>query len=337
VRWKRCLLDVGTSFTAKYMSIRPVILKYRSLAPWLKSVISAILFVLPVLGSAFLSYYLRLSLEKTFQLQVAVVVSLFFVYALARSYIELRMELLDKMEERHRGALAQAYVTLDKTIAVSIGRLHEAIDECNRPARDSSEKLSTVLFGSLDRIQTLVNALYEVVQGQFGQAGGSLLDEIDFEVTFMTKSYVDGEITIYASQNREHRAPRSLLLRRDDKTLYKNTVTAEIYREVRPEIHIIDDTSLGNYHAVYAGQLDRIKSSVVYPVLSDKSELLGTLVVHCNKARFFSRADAKFWIKLLEIYAKRVGFEKMKLDCMMTLDLSKFSKAISEAILRPDH
>src|SRR5260370_40590503 len=61
----------------------------------------------------------------------------------------------------------------------------------------------------------------------------------------MTRSYVDNEITIYASQNPDHRSPRSLLLRKNDKNIYDRTVTAEVYREVRPEIHIIEDTSKG--------------------------------------------------------------------------------------------
>src|SRR6266540_3022059 len=86
---------------------------------------------------------------------------------------------------------------------------------------------------SLIHIQDLIAALYQILQAQFGQAG-SLLNEIDFEVTFMTKSYVDGKITIYAYENRDHRSPRSLVLRQNDPDIYAGTVTAEVYRRSRP-------------------------------------------------------------------------------------------------------
>ncbi len=62
------------------MSLTSVVLKYRSLTPLPKSVISATVFVIPVLGSALLSYYLKLSLERTFQLQVVVGIVGFLVY-----------------------------------------------------------------------------------------------------------------------------------------------------------------------------------------------------------------------------------------------------------------
>jgi len=317
------------------MSLGAAIITYRSLTPFRKSVIAATLVVLPVLGSALTSYYMRLTLERTFQVQLAIVIILFFVYALARRYVELRCELLDKIDERQRNALAQTYVSLDEAIATDMRRLHNAIDHCERTGAANGAELIKVVFGSLDHIQILIDALYEVVQGQFGQPG-SLLDEIDFEVTFMTRSYVDQEITIYASQNRDHRAPRSMLLREQDKHIYSSTVTAEIYREVRPESHIIEDTAKEDYKPVYTGQLDRIKSSVVYPVLSDKSELLGTIVIHCNRNGFFKRSEGKFWSKLIEPYAKRLAFEKMKFDYLLRADLPQLARSISVATLKPD-
>ncbi len=202
-----------------------------------------------------------------------------------------------------------------------MAHIHAAKERYESDTAVGCKEVIKLVFGSLDHIQRLVDAFYQVVQTQFGQAG-SLLDEIDFEVTFMTRSYVDNEITIYASQNRDHREPRSLLLRSKDKDLYSKTVIAEVYREVRPEMHIIDDTSNGSYHAVYSGQLERIKSSIVYPITSDRSELLGTLVLHCNKKKFFKQADGKFWRKMFEPYAKRIAFEKLKLDFLLVLDLT---------------
>jgi hypothetical protein len=313
-----------------------VIVWYRSLKPALKSVIWAALFVLPVLGSALVSYYLKLTLETAFRRELVAVVVLFIIFASVRRYIELRCELLDRADERQRNALAQTYVALDSIIATCMERFHIAMDTYQRQGSEGGRELVKLLLGSLEHIQALVNALYEVVQGQFGQAG-SLPNEINFEVTLMTKSYQDGEITIYASQNRDHRAPSSLLLRTQNKHLYNGTVTADIYRLPRPSLRIIEDTSLAEYQAVYPGQLERIKSSIVYPVLSDKSELLGTLVVHCDRPGFFKTADASFWTKLIEAFAKRVAFEKMKFDYLLTVDLAPLAGAISPSALRPTH
>ena len=186
----------------------------------------------------------------------------------------------------------------------------------------------------MDHIQELMESLYEVVQSQFGQAG-SLLHTVEFEITFMTRSYVDKKITVYAYQNRDSRAPRSLLLREKASDIYDCTVTAEIYRETRPEIHIIEDTSRDAYAEVYPGQRDRIKSSVVYPVLSDMNELLGTIVVHCNQAGFFKRGDTEFWRKLLEIYSKRTAWEKLCLDLFSEFDLALWAGQVNVRDVRP--
>lgn len=254
------------------LSLGPVgkfIVWYRSLMPAVKSVLWAALLVLPILGSALVSYYLKLTLDTAaFRRELIVVVVLFVIFAFVQRYIGLRCELLDRSDELQRNALAQTYVALDSIVATYMERLHVAMDTYQRQDSKDGSELVKLLLGSLEHIQTLVNALYEVIQGQFSQAG-PLLDEINFEVTFMTKSFQDNEITIYASQNRDHRAPSSLLLRTQNKHLYNGTVTADIYRQHQPTLHIIEDTAKSDYQAVYPGQLDRIKSSIVCPVLSD--------------------------------------------------------------------
>jgi GAF domain-containing protein len=315
-------------------AVGTAIVWYRSLKPAVKSLIWAALFVLPVLGSALVSYYLKLTLETTFRRELLEVAVLFVVFAFVRRYIELRCEILDQADDRQRNAHAQTFVALDSIIATCMEQLHAAMDAYQRHGPENGGELVKLLLGSLEHIQALVNALYEVVQGQFSQAG-SLRGEINFEVTFMTRSYQDNEITIYASQNRDHRAPSSLLLRPQNKLLYDGTVTADIYRQPRPALRVVEDTATADYQAVYPGQLDRIKSSIVYPVLSDKSELLGTLVVHCDRTGFFKAADAPFWTRLIEPFAKRVAFEKMKFDYLLTVDLAPLANAISPSTLRP--
>ncbi|MBN2830021.1 MAG: hypothetical protein JXR56_06855, partial [Candidatus Cloacimonetes bacterium] len=61
-------------------------------------------------------------------------------------------------------------------------------------------------------------------------------------------------------------------------------------------------------------QKDRIKSSIVYPVLSPKNELMGTIVLHCDKSSFFKKEDKQLWSDILELYAKEIAREKVMLD-----------------------
>jgi hypothetical protein len=189
-------------------------------------------------------------------------------------------------------------------------------------------------LASLSHVQALVEGLYQILQSQFGNAG-SLLDEVDFEVTFMTKSYKDEQITIYAYENRDHRSPRSLVLRAKNPAIYDATVTAEVYRQVRPDMLITEDTGKEAYSEVYPGQRERIRSAIVFPVLSDENALLGTIVVHCNKPGLFKRADAKFWRKLLEVYAKRIAYEKLCLDQFCRLDLGRWVCGVKIANVLP--
>ncbi len=130
----------------------------------------------------------------------------------------------------------------------------------------------------------------------------------------MTKSYRDHQITIAAWANRNGRMPVSLAMRESDPSVYAKTVTGQVYQDARPHARLIEDTAQYDYVELYDRQRDRIKSSVVYPVLSDGMVLLGTLVMHCDKAGFFRQDEIKFWGELLEVFAKRIALEKMKLD-----------------------
>ena len=177
------------------MSLTPLFLGYKRLSPWKRSVIFGVFFVLPVLVSAFLTYYLKLSLEKTLQVQLIWIVAAFLAFVVMRRFVELKYDILDKATEKQRDALGQAYASLDALTAKRTSVLHR----CYMTFEDTGEgkDLFEVALASLSHIQDLVAALYQILQSQFGQAG-SLLNEIDFEVTFMTRSYVDGKITISA-------------------------------------------------------------------------------------------------------------------------------------------
>jgi GAF domain-containing protein len=96
---------------------------------------------------------------------------------------------------------------------------------------------------------------------------------------------------------------------------YENTETAAIYREESPRGRIIEDTeSHDDYAELYPGQKARIKSSIIWPVLSANNVLVGTLVMHCDRAQFFKKSEAKFWREVCEVFAKRLAQEKLRLD-----------------------
>jgi hypothetical protein len=209
--------------------------------------------------------------------------------------------------ERETRAKVHAYTLTDRIVVEWLARAHQW--------PGSGEAMVRCLITSLMPIQELVSAAYDTFEANFGFDEGSN-ERIEFEVTFMTKSYADGEITIPAAANRDKRSPRSMVLRAENPTIYNDTETASVYRAARPAPIVVEDTrgTGTNYAELYAGQKDRIRSSIIYPVLSDRNELLGTLVVHCDVAGFFNQRRQKYWFELLEIFSKRVALEKMKLD-----------------------
>lgn len=178
---------------------------------------------------------------------------------------------------------------------------------------------------SLGNIKAIIEQCFSFFDNVYSE-NKSLINAIDFEVTFMTKSYVDNFITIPAAANRERRQPTSMIHRKDNVHIYDETVTAAIYEEYnrgeKPDLRIVENTNKSknekeSYKFLYKGQGDRIKSSMVMPIMSCKNELLGTLVVHCNKKYFFKMSRKKFWKALLEIYAGEIANEKKCLDILV--------------------
>lgn len=216
-------------------------------------------------------------------------------------------EHLKNVEAARVALRLHAYAHLDRLVSWDVRQ----VDINGEFPKDFIERF----VASTRMLQNLVGAAYESFEAAFGKSARTE-DRIDFEVTFMTKSYEDGYITIPAWANRDARAPRSMILRKDRQPIYENTVTASTYRDLRPTIRIIEDTSdpAAGYQELYPDQKKRIKSSIVFPVLSDANELLGTLVVHCDAPRFFRHEDEKYWTDLLEIFSKRLALVKLKLD-----------------------
>jgi len=170
---------------------------------------------------------------------------------------------------------------------------------------------------SYDSIKDLISTCYNLFEAKYANIDPLL--PILFEVTFMTKSYIDNEITIPACCNKGRRSPTSMRHRELNKKIYDNTVTAAVYRDAErkePHTYIIEDTGREPYDELYVEQKERIKSSIIFPVLSSQKALLGTIVVHCDKPRFFLKRKQKYWKNILEIFSVQVGKEKIKLDIL---------------------
>ncbi len=247
---------------------------------------------------------------------IVVIIFITFVAVVSRSLAVIRNERQRVTSER-RDALMLAYSNMDR---FESGLLSQV-----RNTKISADTFVERFVTSLTCVQKIVEAVYNTFEAAYGRSSDS--DErTDFEATFMTKSYTDGEITIPASANREGRTPRSMVLRAKNSKIYENTVTATIYRADRPTIHITEDTEAEPYEEIYPRQKDRIKSSIVFPVLSDTNELLGTLVVHCNKSGFFLRTDQSYWTDMLEVFAKRIAVLKLRMDELVSYRQSMAGK-----------
>jgi hypothetical protein len=142
-----------------------------------------------------------------------------------------------------------------------------------------------VLASPTQDIRRITRALYEFLARY--RDTGLPGEDVVLETVFMTRSYKDGLITIAAWANTEDRKPRSLVMRESKPDVYDRTVTADVYREAelkRPEPRIIEDTaSASGYQQLYDRQYQRIRSTVVYPVLSGAGDLLGTLVATADR------------------------------------------------------
>lgn len=223
-----------------------------------------------------------------------------FVVRLFREGPDLRLR-------RRSAVLATAHSQVDSCVTNELSRFTALVQSGTSPNSGPG--------ASLLGIEELVRGLYTCVDSHYS-ASDVPGERVNFEVTFMTKDAVDGAITILAWASRDGRAPKSLTEQANRRDIYDTTVTADLYRQAltrQPTARIISVTD-ETYSELYPGQKDRIRSSIVYPVLSGVNSLLGTLVVHCDKEAFFRASDEKYWRDLLEIFASRVALGKAKYD-----------------------
>lgn len=264
-------------------------------------------------GAAFLS----LNIESTIQTEqsflyvhlpvfLLVLTALVFLF----NFFSTTVEIVREKREHQKDTISHAYVQVDRLLSN-----RSAVIERSSGDRELLAKQFTY---SLNNVKSIIDTTYNIFESVYGRSALPA-NRIDFEVTFMTKSLKDNEITIPAAANRDHKQPRSMIMRNADTTIYDNTVTAEIYEMDRPQMRIISDTTKESYAELYEDQKKRICSSVVYPVLSNSNRLLGTIVVHCDKSGFFSRGDRKYWESLLEIFAKRIAMETITMEALRSL------------------
>ena len=282
---------------------------YEKLTNWPKIFLNTFAVSIPFYFSAFLSSSVAKAYDATIEYSILIHFSIFailitiitFFYRILLFYYNAYIN--EAIIEHN--ALFNAFTLCDRRIIQN----HKII----KNAFSNPDNLLGNLIASVDRIQEIVDDAYQTFEATYGNQDKSG-ERIDFEVTFMTKSYNDKKITIPCSANRSGRKPRSMILRQENINIYNDTETAKLYQSKRPDPIIIQNTSNSEYAEIYPKQKERIKSSIIYPVLSEENILLGTLVVHCDKPSFFNYEKQKFWSDLLEIFAKRISIEKNKLD-----------------------
>ena len=202
----------------------------------------------------------------------------------------------EKRDRRTVNVVRYAY----KTINLSLTKFTHFV-RCAR-RRTAEQNIGSVL----DFQTEVVREIYGLLEHEYGE-GEFLEERIDFEVTFITKSYKDHELTIASWANKDGRAPKSLAARELNPLLYRDTEADKLYNDPNHSVRIIARTSAKEYKELYPGQKTRIKSSIIYPVFRDDSNLEGVIVAHCDKEDFFRDRERKFWSELLDIYAKRLA------------------------------
>lgn len=220
-----------------------------------------------------------------------------------------------KAQER---ALADAQERQDRTIVDARERItklnvqHLALcDAIMEKDIVSPDEFRSVLICEIDRIAELIIAAWEVVNSHHN-VNVTATERINFELTLITPSLRDSELTIASWCNRDNRRPKSLLLRDEgDKHIYQRTEAAKLISNRVTDTIVIEDTSAPteNYEALYEGQKARIRSSVLHPILSPKSVHLGVLVLHCDRTGFFRAGDVRYWHELFSVFAPSIALE----------------------------
>lgn len=221
-------------------------------------------------------------------------------------YLRVLEAQLNNREEKQR-AITNARERLTKLSVQHLARCDAIVSEDSL----SFDEIRSVLICEIDRIKALVDTAWEVVNSHHNVSVDAI-ERINFEMTLITSSIRDSELTIAAWCNRDNLRPKSLLIReREDTRIYQLTEAAKMISKRITDTIIIEDTSepAKNYQHLYEGQKERIRSSVLHPILSSKNEHLGVLVLHCERAGFFRDKDRWYWRELLSVFSAPIALE----------------------------
>ncbi len=317
-----------------YISLIPLIRWYRARSLWVKSVVNGVTAFIVLYFGAIVENQVEILSEgslwpKNFYHAVSILIVVVLVtmvsYAVRTSSKAIEME-----ELRRKETLSYA-ASLSEQFAIQVA--DETVTALQ--ATIENESALRALVTNPARISAIVHDVYRLFEAKYGESD-KLENRIDFEATFITQSYLDSGLTIPAYANRNRRVPRSMKGRNGNPSHFDETVAAQLYREKKttPRLQIISATDDPEYSYVeiYPGQKERIKSSLVHPVLSPQNALVGVLVVHCDRSRFFREEDRRYWTELLELFAKRLALEKVKLDA---LSESQVADALRTKPFRP--
>uniref|UniRef100_UPI0013D0ACD6 hypothetical protein n=1 Tax=Myxococcus vastator TaxID=2709664 RepID=UPI0013D0ACD6 len=133
-----------------------------------------------------------------------------------------RLDDVLETERRRQEQLAYASSLIDQYVTGQVEGVATAGD-----VSGSKEAFIQRLVSSRQRIQELTAKVHQFFESKYGQSA-KIEEKIDFEVTFMTKSYIDDGITIPAHANRMGRAPKSMLERPGNPDRYGRSITAEV-------------------------------------------------------------------------------------------------------------
>lgn len=183
------------------MTKSDVFRRFDRLSVWPRIFLNALVTSTPFYFAAFLSSSVAEAYSSKFLTKLFIHIAIFggliilvtFFYRMLCFYYEAYK---GEAEQEHQ-ALFQAFTLCDRRVV----KQHQII---KNSFSDPSQKLRN-LIASPDRIQEIVDdayATFEFIYGSQERSG----ERVDFEVTFMTRSFEDGEITIPCSAKRIERS-----------------------------------------------------------------------------------------------------------------------------------
>ena len=302
-------------FVKVYMTRRDHIVEwYRERSPILRSTVAGIRGTVIFAGGAVLepkvsAWASATSTSPSILWLIAAMFALFVITVVDRQ-VRRAFESYDRTREHKSGTLAYANSALEQCLA-------EDIKFAATSTEFAGGGWTCKSCGSQDpihQVKSYLTQLHGVLESRYGESE-KIDGRIDFETSLFSRSYQDSNLTIVAWANRHGRAPTSMRLRLKDPNIYDKTVAAHLYRQDSPLMDLIPDTSADSkYVSLYDRQEERIRSTIVFPVLSASNKLLGVLVVHCNRTGFFRTEEARWWQELLEIFAKRSARELIRVQ-----------------------